>query len=259
MPIIIMSTITESVDNLTTDTLNTRGKKYSAEIIQSYKTVIRNAFKSQTDIHIDTVNWDDTEKTSKLIDAITPKSYIPQLLGIIRVYRPDLLYYGSMADQIRNQIKEKGPNVFNQNVDGLEQKIDKITQPEYKLLFKLLHIPNGVRRMADYSSLKINNFDKKTDNYVTVGGRLVFNRTVKTSGTLKKYVNSACSFTCCFAPTLSYLRLRKIFELTATRLEFLLRSPWRSPNLLFAESWPPQHLKTCRKHGKSFFLNTCPP
>src|SRR5690349_530706 len=31
----------------------------------------------------DTVNWNDIDTTSKLIDAITPTSYIPALLGII--------------------------------------------------------------------------------------------------------------------------------------------------------------------------------
>lgn len=133
-------TITEFVNNLSTETLNTRGKKYSAETIKLYHVIVRNAFKSQPDIHIDTINFEDTETTSKPIDKITPPSYISKLLGIIRVYKLDLLYYSSMADQYREKIKQQGPKVFNQNIDGLEQKIDKITDPVYKLLFKILHI-----------------------------------------------------------------------------------------------------------------------
>ena len=36
--------------------------------------------------------------------------------------------------------------------------------------------------MGDYHSLKINHYNKKTDNYITTSGHLVLNSTVKTGG-----------------------------------------------------------------------------
>ena len=38
--------------------------------------------------------------------------------------------------------------------------------------------------MGDYHSLKINHYNKKTDNYITTSGRLVLNSTVKTGGVM---------------------------------------------------------------------------
>ena len=176
-------TITQYIDSLTTSTLSVRGKPYTQSTIDKYKTVVRNCFKSQS-VDIDTINWENTEETSKLIDTITPTSYIPALLGILVLYKPELIYYSSMAEQYRAKIAEQPKKEFNQDITGLDEKINKIPDELYRLLFKILNIEDGVRRMGDYYSLKINHYNKKTDNYITTSGHLVLNSTVKTGGVL---------------------------------------------------------------------------
>src|SRR5690242_2423037 len=154
-------TITNYVNSLTTNTLSVRGKPYTKSTIDKYKTVVRNCFKSQS-VDIDTINWENTEETSKLIDAISPTSYIPALLGILVVWKPELIYYSSMAEQYRAKIAEQPKKQFTQDITGLSEKIDKISDPIYRLLFKIFNTSDGVRRMADYHSLKINHYNKKT-------------------------------------------------------------------------------------------------
>jgi hypothetical protein len=176
-------TITQYINSLTPSTLSVRGKPYTQSTIDKYKTVVRNAFKSQN-VDIDTINWDDTDATSKLIDKITPTSYIPSLLGILIVWKHELIYYSSMAEQYRAKIAEQPKKKFTQDITGLSEKIDKISDPKYRLLFKIFNTSDGVRRMADYHSLKINHYNKKTDNYITTSGRLVLNSTVKTGGVM---------------------------------------------------------------------------
>src|SRR5689334_8930569 len=131
-----MTTITDFVKYLTPETINIRGTPYKKATIESYKNIVKNAFISQN-IDINTIDWDNTETTSKLIDAITPVSYIPKLLGIICVYRPELIYYSSMVEQFREKSKAKGRNVFSQNLDGLSERIKKIEPSEYRLLFEI--------------------------------------------------------------------------------------------------------------------------
>ena len=99
-------TITNYVYSLTTSTLSVKKNPYTQSTIDKYKTVIRNCFKSQN-IDIDTINWENTEETSKLIDAISPTSYIPALLGILVVWKPELIYYSSMLEQFRAKIAEQ--------------------------------------------------------------------------------------------------------------------------------------------------------
>src|SRR5690349_18282359 len=176
-------TITQYINLLTLSTLSVRGKPYTQSTIDKYKTVVRNAFKSQN-VDIDTINWDDTDKTSKLIDKITPTSYIPSLLGILVLYKPVLIYYSSMAEQYRAKIAEQPKKQLTQDITKISKKIDKISDPIYRLLFKIFNTSDGVRRMADYHSLKINYYNKKTDNYITTSGRLVLNSTVKTGGVM---------------------------------------------------------------------------
>lgn len=176
-------TITQYINSLTPSTLSVRGKPYTQSTIDKYKTVVKNAFKSQN-VDIDTINWENTEETSKQIDAITPVSYIPALLGILVVWKPELIYYSSMLEQFRAKIAEQPKKQFNQDITGIEQKINKIPDPIYRLLFKIFNTKDGVRRMGDYHSLKINHYNKKTDNYITTSGRLIFNSTVKTVGVM---------------------------------------------------------------------------
>ena len=64
-------TITQYINSLTPSTLSLKNKPYTQSTIDKYKTVVRNAFKSQN-VDIDTINWEDTDTTSKLIDKITP-------------------------------------------------------------------------------------------------------------------------------------------------------------------------------------------
>ena len=90
---------------MTSSTLSVRGKPYTQSTIDKYKTVVRNAFKSQN-VDIDTINWENTDETSKLIENVTPVSYIPALLGILVVWKPELIYYASMAEQYRAKISE---------------------------------------------------------------------------------------------------------------------------------------------------------
>src|SRR5689334_7171724 len=93
-------TITNYVYSLTTSTLSVKKNPYTQLTIDKYKTVVRNCCKSQcVDIH--SINWENTEETSKLIDAITPTSYIPALLGILAVWKPELIYYSSMAEHYK--------------------------------------------------------------------------------------------------------------------------------------------------------------
>src|SRR6476661_2937349 len=176
-------TITQYINSLTPSTLSVRGKPYTQSTKDKYKTVVRNAFKSQN-VDIDTINWDDTDTTSKLIDAITPVSYIPALLGILVEWKTDLIYYSSMLEQYRAKIAEQPKKQFTQDITGLSEKIDKISDPRYRLLFKIFNTSDGVRRMADYNSLKINHYNEKTDNYITTSGHLVLNSTVKTGGVM---------------------------------------------------------------------------
>src|SRR6476661_7302206 len=131
-------TITQYINSLTPSTLSVRGKPYTQSTIDKYKTVVRNAFKSQN-VDIDTINWENTEETSKLIDAITPTSYMPSLLGILVLYKHDLIYYSSMAEQYRAKIAEQPKKQFTQDITGLSEKIDKISDPIYRLLFKLFN------------------------------------------------------------------------------------------------------------------------
>ena len=135
-------TVNQYIDSLTTPTLSVRGKPYTQSTIDKYKTVVRNCFKSQS-VDIDTINWENTEETSKLIDAISPSSYIPALLGILVKWKPDLLYYSSMLEQFRAKIAEQPKKQFNQDVSGLDEKINKIPNDLYKLLFKIFNTKEG--------------------------------------------------------------------------------------------------------------------
>ena len=89
-----------------------------------------------------------------------------------------------MAEQYRAKIAEQPKKQFNQDITGLEEKINRISDPLYRLLFKIFNTSDGVRRMADYHSLKIKHYNRKTDNYITTSGRLALNSTVKTGGVM---------------------------------------------------------------------------
>ena len=138
-------TITQYINSLTPSTLSVKNKPYSQSSINKYKTVIINCFKSQS-VDIDIINWDDTDTTSKLIDKITPTSYIPALLGILIEWKPELIYYSSMAEQYRAKIAEHPKKQFTQDITGLSEKIDKISDPIYRLLFKIFNTSDGIRR-----------------------------------------------------------------------------------------------------------------
>ena len=69
---------------------------------------------------------------------------------------------------------------FNKDISNLSENILKIENPVYRFLFQILYsrdLPDY--RMMDYFTIKIKNFNKKIDNYLSVGGVLVFNALIK--------------------------------------------------------------------------------
>lgn len=81
--------------------------------------------------------------------------------------------------------RDRPPNEFDQDVSDMDEKISAIKEDEYRLFFKIIKKELN-QRISDYYTIKINNYNPKTDNYLTASGKLVFNNAVKNK--LKKNI-----------------------------------------------------------------------
>jgi len=103
-----------------------------------------------------------------------------KMLTVLVKFAPDVAVYKTSYEEVRKEINKIVPAKFDKDITNLGENILEIQDPVYKFLFQILHSRDTPDyRMMDYHTLKINNFDKKTDNYLTVGGKMVFNTLIK--------------------------------------------------------------------------------
>ena len=98
-----------------------------------------------------------------------------KMLTVLVKFAPNVGVYRTEYELVRKETNKIPRTPFDKDITNLGQKILEIQGPTYRFLFQILH-EHTANRTMDYHRIKIKNFYKKTDNYITVNGKLVFNQ-----------------------------------------------------------------------------------